>query len=1039
MNLFKKLLSLSIAFIIIVTNSTTISAIDNTLTKTTSSDLLPISEILSVEVNKKELGPNESFEVSITPKKTYEDLYFITLSYAKPITCKIQTIDLYYNSNSKKYEGSFYINEYEASGEWTVSSISLYNENYSTIEEFDSSYDFSDLSFSTINTNYDNTPPTLDFDSLSIDKTTAKPGDSINISLKALDDISGTKDVHISYKNSATNEFFFVTLYGNKTTHVFQGSYSISSSLSVGTWDVSCISLSDEAGNSTILLSSSNDFSSLSFTLDTTNCDMTPPTLDINSLSIDKKTAYPGDTVTLSLETSDDNSGVNSIDVYYSCPLTNKTRTISMNYDDTEKIYKGTFTVDTYEAAGTWSIDHIFLCDNSYNSTTISSDNYDLSKGNFIVKNDNSDVTPPTLDLNNSYADKESVNLGDSININLKASDNLSGVKFVSITYKTPISNEDYTMYMSYDESTGMYINNINIDTSTEPGEWCVSFIKMIDNANNSSSLYSYDYNFDKLNFTVNNDQYTSNELGVDLKSITLDKTTAIPGETITVSAKIIGDPTIIRYFSLSYINSLTDSYASIEMKYDYNSNTFTGEYYIDEYTSDGDWVLNYISISDIYYNSAQYDSYHYDFSSYTFKVNNENSDTTAPMLDVNSLTINNTNFKYDDIINISLSASDDVSGIKSICLNYEDSTSDETFRLYAEYDDVSKKYICSYPIGYNTKPGNYTLYNIGLDDNANNLIYVYSSDNNWSNMNFTITNDMYDVTAPTLDLSSLKINKKEFNSNEIANISLKATDDCTGISSIQLHYQSSKYYNTKFIDMTYNSATDEFEGSFTINKYEKNDNWSIDYITLSDKAGNNIFMSPSNYDFTSLSFSIINDNEDTTAPVIVPNSLEIDMTEANIYDVIKISLSATDDLSGIANVYLNYSNLTTYEYANIPLIYDDETQKYIGYFYIDEYSYGDWTPINISILDNEGNSLYATAETIDINVLCFTANNNTPYAREDLDKNGSIDENDLDIMSQYYNKTYGDLHWSEKYDFNSDGVIDIYDITILSNLISSH
>lgn len=52
-------------------------------------------------------------------------------------------------------------------------------------------------------------------------------------------------------------------------------------------------------------------------------------------------------------------------------------------------------------------------------------------------------------------------------------------------------------------------------------------------------------------------------------------------------------------------------------------------------------------------------------------------------------------------------------------------------------------------------------------------------------------------------------------------------------------------------------------------------------------------------------------------------------------------------------------------------------------------------------------------------------------YVKEDVNKDGIVNEIDLNLVSQAYNSKPGDPDWKVEYDINSDSIIDIYDLTM--------
>ncbi|MGL5086675.1 MAG: dockerin type I domain-containing protein, partial [Clostridium sp.] len=57
-------------------------------------------------------------------------------------------------------------------------------------------------------------------------------------------------------------------------------------------------------------------------------------------------------------------------------------------------------------------------------------------------------------------------------------------------------------------------------------------------------------------------------------------------------------------------------------------------------------------------------------------------------------------------------------------------------------------------------------------------------------------------------------------------------------------------------------------------------------------------------------------------------------------------------------------------------------------------------------------------------------------YAKEDVNKDGTVDSLDLTLVAQFYNTVKTDKGYLEKADINKDGIIDVYDLVAISNRI---
>ena len=95
------------------------------------------------------------------------------------------------------------------------------------------------------------------------------------------------------------------------------------------------------------------------------------------------------------------------------------------------------------------------------------------------------------------------------------------------------------------------------------------------------------------------------------------------------------------------------------------------------------------------------------------------------------------------------------------------------------------------------------------------------------------------DITAPILDVSSLKVDKKEATLGDSVKVSFKASDDISGIQYAWVYYKMPQTQKNKLIKTSYNTNTGLYEGSLTVDDSIESGKWEIDVIMLQDYQGN--------------------------------------------------------------------------------------------------------------------------------------------------------------------------------------------------------
>ena len=248
--------------------------------------------------------------------------------------------------------------------------------------------------------------PTINIDSLKIDKTEATIGDTITISIEITDN-SEIDYAYISYEMPITQKDKSYQLTKNNNTGKYETKITIDENYEEGLWKITYISATDSASNTKYLNNSKGkyassdskeDMSKGNFTVTGTNADVEAPNINAKSLKNDKTEATIGDTVTVSLEITD-NSEIEYAFIYYTMPITQIDKSYKLKKNNSTGKYEVKITIDESFQEGLWKISYISATDSASNTKYLnnskgkyaSSDSKeDLSKGNFMVCMDNS-------------------------------------------------------------------------------------------------------------------------------------------------------------------------------------------------------------------------------------------------------------------------------------------------------------------------------------------------------------------------------------------------------------------------------------------------------------------------------------------------------------------------------------------------------------------------------------------------------------------------------------------------------------------------
>ncbi|WP_226701020.1 Ig-like domain-containing protein [Priestia aryabhattai] len=428
----------------------------------------------------------------------------------------------------------------------------------------------------------DVTKPTLE--SVKIDKKEGKVGDTIHMQVKASDKESGIRSVYLNYKSPITGKYKYIRLMYNTSTKYYEGDLTIDESMEPGEWYVGSAEAYDNADNYTAIY---GPIEGSSFVVKGTNPDVTKPTIE--SVKINKKEGKVGDTIHMQVKASDKESGIRSVYLNYKSPITGKYKYIRLMYNTSTKYYEGDLTIDESMEPGEWYVGSAEAYDNADNYTAI----YGPIEGSsFVVKGTNPDVTKPTIE--SVKINKKEGKVGDTIHMQVKASDKESGIRSVYLNYKSPITGKYKYIRLMYNTSTKYYEGDLTIDESMEPGEWYVGSAEAYDNTDNYTAIYGpiEGSSFIVKDYTQDNNKPTFNEIKVDNSKVEVDNYNRI-----TVKAT---DDTLVKSVTVNYIKPNSKKTEAIVLDKGSDQDTFFKEWYVPSDAEVGEWKVVSIEIVDL-------------------------------------------------------------------------------------------------------------------------------------------------------------------------------------------------------------------------------------------------------------------------------------------------------------------------------------------------------------------------------------------------------------------------------------------------------
>ncbi|WKA57782.1 S-layer homology domain-containing protein [Planococcus shenhongbingii] len=217
-------------------------------------------------------------------------------------------------------------------------------------------------------------------------------------------------------------------------------------------------------------------------------------------IEVGQSKATSGENVKVSVEASDEGSGIDTVEVVYQYGATNDAESFQLNWNGITQKYEGSMEVNgkSFGLNGTWRIAYILLTDKSGNKLQVfnqrpypmphESISMDLSAGNLLIHGN--DITSPVY--HSLTVDKNKTAAGEQVKISLKASDQESGVDYATVRYE---NRSNYTqsddILLQFNSATGFFEGTVKIENSIVGGRWIVSELAIYDKNFNFTYLHN--------------------------------------------------------------------------------------------------------------------------------------------------------------------------------------------------------------------------------------------------------------------------------------------------------------------------------------------------------------------------------------------------------------------------------------------------------------------------------------------------------------------------------------------------------------------
>ncbi|MCA0150555.1 hypothetical protein LCD52_17495 [Rossellomorea vietnamensis] len=352
---------------------------------------------------------------------------------------------------------------------------------------------------------------------ISVSSNELSPLNPVIVEAEMVDELSGFNSGSITFTKSS-NQTLTVGFVENSQSGKHEALISAKDVDVAGEWKVTDIFLKDNKDNTVHLSNLSiqtngEKIDLLNLTLNVSG--VTPPPVSsdkeppvIHTIAVESKDLSVNDTVSISAEISDNDSGVSTVIANYQKP-SGDFESIYL-YENSKDIFTGSHTIGKYEESGEWKLTSVYVRDRDGNSSKL--DSYIDKDNNQKNFNDCTlNIVGTTVDIEAPILKEISVTSNEvspnkKIEVRAVVTDNESGVSSVRVNYKN--SRGNFQSIYLYRKTENEFVGSRTISQFEERGESLLVSVILRDVVGNEATITNYkDINNDLKSFehcTVN-------------------------------------------------------------------------------------------------------------------------------------------------------------------------------------------------------------------------------------------------------------------------------------------------------------------------------------------------------------------------------------------------------------------------------------------------------------------------------------------------------------------------------------------------------
>ena len=340
--------------------------------------------------------------------------------------------------------------------------------------------------------------------------------------------------------------------------------------------------------------------------------DRTPPVVE--SIHFDPPEVADGNVTILSIQASDDRSGVKSVWGTIRSPSGVAILSFGAQSESDSSVLASRISVPSKAEAGVWYISDLYLLDRAGNTLVGSFTPATIPAGGSmrVVSSEPDSTAPEVLRI---WVEKGSVGGGEKNQISIEARDDSSGVANVSGAFQSPSKSALIGFNCLQNTETGFWVGEVSLPTNADCGEWRLQQLRIVDKAGNLAYLSGDSPQLARVAFDVYGNDCDSSPPTLETFNISPESVSNETPAEIQVTATIrdvgSGAASMSGWFDgpASTNGQVPRVYFSCAPDPKDPEAPWTGKIQVPQYAAKGTWKVGLIRLQDKAQNFRQYTS----------------------------------------------------------------------------------------------------------------------------------------------------------------------------------------------------------------------------------------------------------------------------------------------------------------------------------------------------------------------------------------------------------------------------------------------